>query len=112
MMALGYWSQDAAGLPCFVYTGALPYSEFLENGNPVKLPDDPWFLLGNHRLTLFTHVSGVYELIAGQRSWARVNAGDKPNSGNNAAFVTVNGREYALVGIDALAAHPDVCSRV
>lgn len=75
MNKLGFWGSDSAGLPTFEYTGALPYSEKLDNGTAVKLPDDPWFLLGNYRFTLFAHVSGEYELISGQRAWARVNQG-------------------------------------
>jgi len=63
---IGTWKTDRDSLPCFSYTGALPYSQQLANGQPVKLPKDPWFLLGNYRLTVFTHVSGEYELITGE----------------------------------------------
>ena len=66
---IGYWMQDSVGLPYFNYTGKIPYVAYLSDGTQVKLPDDPWFLLGNYQLTLFTHVSGEYELITGQRSW-------------------------------------------
>ncbi|MBQ9262620.1 MAG: hypothetical protein IJ189_00230 [Clostridia bacterium] len=68
MNQLGVWRKDSAGLPCFEYTGHLPYQAALKNGKPVKLPEAPWFLLGNYRMTLFAHVSGEYELISGQRS--------------------------------------------
>ena len=66
MNEIGFWEEDAAGLPCFEYTGKLPYIAPVDKGQHIKLPDDPWFLLGNYRLTLFSHVSGRYELISGE----------------------------------------------
>ena len=108
---IGFWKKDNAGLPCFQYTGALPYEEYLSNGQRVKLPEDPWFLLGNYQLTVFTHVSGEYELITGQRSWGRVNQGNGKNSGANRAEITINGKTYSLVGMDSLSADPSVCER-
>lgn len=108
---IGFWKKDAAGLPCFQYTGALPYEEYLANGQKVKLPEDPWFLLGNYQLTVFTHVSGEYELITGQRSWGRVNQGKEKNSGANRAELTINGKSYSLTGMNSLAADPSVCER-
>ena len=112
MNTIGFWLTDPAGLPAFEYTGKLPYRGVLSNGERVKLPEDPWFLLGNYRLTLFTHVSGEYELISGQRSWARVNFWGYPNKGANSSLVTVDGKEYALTGIASLAADPDKCRRI
>lgn len=108
---IGCWREDAAGLPIFCYTGRIPYSASLEDGRGVKLPEDPWFLLGNDQLTLFTHVSGRYELLSGQRSWARVNQGPERNSGDNYAAFTCGGREYPLVGMDSLAVDPEQCRR-
>ena len=55
---IGDWKTDAAGLPCFEYVGSVPYKATLDSA--------PWFVLGNYQLTLFTHVSGQYELITGQ----------------------------------------------
>lgn len=112
MNQLGFWKNDRFGLPCFEYTGTLPYAATLQNGTPVKLPEDPWFLLGNYRMTMFTHVSGEYELISGQRAWARINQGAKRNSGVNAAAITVDGRYYTLTGMDSLATNPALCQRV
>lgn len=108
---IGFWKKDAMGLPCFEYTGKLPYVECLSNGQKVKLPEDPWFLLGNYQLTVFTHVSGEYELITGQRSWGRVNQGKEKNSGAAKADLTINGKSYSLVGIDSLSADPSGCKR-
>lgn len=112
MNKLGFWNTDKAGLPCFEYTGEIPYNAVLSNGTPVKLPDDPWFLLGNYRLTLFTHVSGEYELISGQRSWARINQGKKRNCGVNFSVITVDGKDYSLTGMASLAADTEKCRRI
>lgn len=112
MNNIGYWSSDKAGLPCFEYTGNIPYAAKLDNGTDVKLPQDPWFLLGNYRFTLFTHISGEYELISGQRSWARVNQGKTKNSGVNSSVVVINGKEYPLTGMDSLAADSEKCKRI
>ena len=112
MNNIGHWSSDEKGLPCFEYTGNIPYSAKLANGTDVKLPNDPWFLLGNYRFTLFTHISGEYELISGQRSWARVNQGEKRNSGVNTSEITVNGKKFALTGMESLAADSEKCRRI
>ncbi|WP_342561106.1 hypothetical protein NST84_15615 [Paenibacillus sp. FSL R7-0345] len=114
---IGYWMKDAEGLPCFNYIGRIPYSSTLSNGNRVKLSDDPWFLLGNCQLTLFTHVSGEYELITGQRSWGRVNQGVKKNSGLNRSVLEIldSGQvkeAILLTGMNSLAADPSVCNRI
>ena len=111
---IGSWLTDAKGLPSFKYVGSLPYSATLTNGDKVKLPSDPWFLLGNYRLTLFTHVSGEYELISGEREWGRMNQGKLPNSGSNSASLTVienSNKEYQLIGMNSLAADPKKCNR-
>lgn len=112
MKRLGFWREDAFGLPCFEYTGELPYRVCLPGGKPVKLPEDPWFLLGNYRLTLFANVSGAYELISGQRSWARLNQGAAHNSGVNSATITIDGVCFHLTGMDSPAADPAACRRV
>ena len=112
MKQLGTWRTDSAGMPCFEYTGNVPYHATLKNGQPVKLPEDPWFLLGNYRMTLFTHVSGTYELISGQRSWARLNQGDQRNSGLNTASISINGKCTELTGMQSPAANPEVCRRI
>lgn len=108
---IGRWLTDGCGLPCFEYTGEFPYRAVLPNGDDVHLPEDPWFLLGNYRVTLFTHVSGEYELITGQRSWGRMNQGKLPNSGSNHAYITVDGEKLDLVGMSSLAADNSVCKR-
>ena len=108
---IGYWKTDSCDLPVFEYTGDLPYNHFLSNGTKVKLPYDPWFLLGNYQITIFAHVSGEYELISGQRTWARLNQGEKLNSGKNTAKIIIDGKEFSLVGMDSLSAKSSTSKR-
>lgn len=114
---IGYWQQDAVGLPSFVFTGKLPCVSLMPNGKAASVPNDPWFLLGNYRLTLFTHASGSYELITGEREWGRLNQGDKINSGANAATIDildVKGNvksSTSLVGMNTIAADPKICRK-
>lgn len=114
---IGYWEKDAVGLPCFHYTGSLPAMGVKPDGGKAKIPDDPWFLLGNYQLTLFAHVSGKYELITGQRAWGRMNQGEEINSGeNNSVLTMLDGSGKAknsicLVGMDSEALRADVCRK-
>lgn len=116
--AIGWWLKDANGLPCFNYTGKVPFAAYLQNGKKVKLPDDPWFLLGNYQFKLFAHVSGQYEMITGQRAWGRMNQGDKPNSGLNRSTLEIIDKQgktkknLLLTGMNSLSADPAVCKRV
>ena len=108
---IGHWTTDKHNLPMFEYTGTLPYSAKLPNGKKVDLPADPWFLLGNYRLILFTHVSGQYELVSGQREWGRLNQGESANSGSNSSTIIINKKTYQLTGMNSLAADPKTCKR-
>jgi len=115
---IGGWLKDATGLPCFNYAGKIPFEAHLQNGKKAKLPDDPWFLLGNYQFKLFAHVSGQYEIITGQRAWGRMNQGTKPNSGLNSSTLEIINKDgrteknLPLTGINSLAANPDICKRV
>lgn len=109
---IGHWLDDENGLPAFSYDGRLPYKATLPDGRPVNLGDSPWFLLGNYRATVFVHVNGEYELITGERSWARMNQGKRINSGENAATLTVGKKTYSLAGAGSLAEDPSVCQRI
>ena len=109
---LGHWLEDENGLPAFSYDAALPYHVKLPDGSEPKMRNDPWFLLGNYRITVFTHVDGTLEIITGERSWGRLNQGERVNSGANACTLTLDGKEYALVGPGSLAEDPAVCNRV
>ncbi len=102
--ALGHWLDDDAGLPGYQYTGPMRFPDSPRKNGTVLLPDDPYFLLGNYRLTLFTHASGLYEILSGESIWARLNCGDALWSGENHASVEVAGETVQLVGIDEPAA--------
>jgi hypothetical protein len=102
--AIGRWEEDARGLPVYRFTGALPSKAVTRDGQPAKLPEDPWFLLGNPRLTLFVHASGSYQVLTGERAWGRLNLGDSRTSGASGAAVEVAGRRHELVGLAAKAA--------
>jgi cellobiose phosphorylase len=101
---MGEWSDDAAGLPRYTYLGPVP---FPLPSNKITLeyqPEDPFFLIGNYRFTLFTHVSGIYEILTGERAWGRLNQGPGMWSGANRASVTVGGATIPLVGLTERAA--------
>lgn len=113
---IGHWLSTKTTLPTFQYTGEIPYQHILPNGQAVKLPEDPWFILGNYQMTIFPHVSGEYELITGQRSWGRVNAGNTEDSGNNRATlinrpIGEKKQTFKLTGIDSLAINSSICKR-
>lgn len=113
---IGHWGMDENGLPFFEYVGELPAKALMPNGKEAKLPEDPWFILGNYQLTVFPHVSGTYELITGQRSWARMNQGDRMNSGSNMSRLIVNSGSQSAISIDlvgesSISADPAKCTR-
>ena len=110
--ALGHWYWTGNGLPAYQYEGALPFEAQDDIGGDSQLPEDPYFLLGNHRLTLFTHVSGIFQLITAERVWARINASEeRPNYGQNTATIVVGRHSYDLVGMNSVAADPTICQR-
>src|SRR6185437_11070165 len=67
--ALGEWLDDAHGLPCYRYFGPLRFPDSPQRDGAPMIPDDPFFLLGNYRLTLFTHAIGLYQILTGERAW-------------------------------------------
>lgn len=96
----GRWFETPAGLPYFEYADA-PEAEG---------EGDPYTLIGNSRLNLLTHVSGVYEFMSGERVWARYNADPaRPDYGRNRALVIVDSDTTELVGVKSLAADADRC---
>ncbi len=101
---LGTWIDDDHGLPAYQYTGPLRFPSSPIYDNAPMLPDDPFFLLGNYRLTLFAHSSGALQLLTGERAWGRMNQGDTPFSGACQATVEADGTKYNLIGIDEPAA--------
>jgi Glycosyl hydrolase 36 superfamily, catalytic domain len=107
--SLGEWIDGSEGLPCYAYRGPIRFSEQHQT-KPMwgldgkMLPDDPVFLLGNHRLTLFTHASGHIQILSAERAWARMNQGEAIWSGANKATCVVGGSKHELIGLDEPAA--------
>ena len=102
--SLGEWGDDAAGLPCYHYTGPVPFVSPTSKITPQFLPADPFFLLGNYRLTLFAHVSGIFQIMSGERAWGRLNQGSSQWSGENHASLAANGTTIAMIGLESAAA--------
>jgi len=113
---IGQWSFTTEELPVYEYTAALPFEAVDNEGNDSLLPEDPYFLIGNYRLALFTHVSGIYQFITAERTWSRINFEEKqPNYGSNEAFVEVKEKnkikKTSLVGINSIASNPSLTKR-
>lgn len=108
--SLGEWMDGSQGLPCYAYRGPIRFSDHYQT-KPMwgldgkMIPDDPVFLLGNHRLTLFTHASGHIQILSAERAWARLNQGEAIWAGENQATCVVGGSKYELIGLDAPAAN-------
>ena len=102
--SLGEWLDDDYGLPCYHYTGPLRFPNSPKQNGAVMIPDDPYFLTGNYRLTLFTHASGLYQILTGERAWGRLNQGEARWSGANQAIIEISGQQHSLIGLDSPAA--------
>jgi cellobiose phosphorylase len=111
---VGHWIEDPRGLPAYILTAKLPIETHSADGKLFPMRQDPIFLLGNYRLTLFVHGSGIWQIITGERSWARLNAAGNSYGANRSVLrVKTPDREscYSLVGLDSLAADPTICRR-
>lgn len=105
---IGEWTSTVQGLPAYRYLGDLPFQALDNEGNESNLPADPYFLLGNYRLGLFTHVSGIFQFMTAQRVWARINFNEgQPNYGSNEAYVILThgkkSQQTDLVGVNSIA---------
>ncbi len=112
----GEWRCSSSGFPVYAYTGQLPVEVLDDRGGDSNLPEDPYFLLGNYRMGLFVHVSGLCQILTAQRAWARVNASaTRPDYGNYEASIELSGSGDAehldLVGVRSLAADPSRTTR-
>jgi Glycosyl hydrolase 36 superfamily, catalytic domain len=107
--SLGEWIDGSKNLPCYAYRGPIRFSDHFQT-KPMwgldgkMIPDDPVFLLGNHRLTLFTHASGHIQILSAERAWARMNQGEAIWSGANKATCVVGDSKHELIGLDEPAA--------
>lgn len=102
--SLGDWIEDDYGLPAYHYTGPMRFPDSPQRDGAPMIPEDPFFLTGNYRLTLFTHASGLYQILTGERAWGRMNQGDSRWGGANSATIEVSGQRHDLIGLDAPAA--------
>jgi hypothetical protein len=102
--SLGDWIEDDYGLPAYHYTGPMRFPNSPQRDGAPMIPDDPFFLTGNYRLTLFTHASGLYQILTGESAWGRMNQGDARWGGANSATVEISGQRHDLIGVDAPAA--------
>ncbi len=112
----GHWSFTTKGLPAYHYTGAIPVVAVDKDGKDANLPEDPYFLLGNYRLALFTHSSGIYQLITAERAWARLNASaERPNYGWNEASLVFRknntSSKVVLTGVKSIAANASLVKK-
>ena len=90
------WKEVPGRLPYYKYTGTYD--------------GDPAILVGNSRVKIRTHMSGLYELISGERCWAIFNADpQRPDYGKNRATVYVSNTKYELAGPSSLAMTPGKC---
>ncbi len=101
----GSWGFTSKGLPVYNYTGAIPVTAFDKDGKDANQPEDPYFLLGNYRMTLITHASGIYQFLTAERAWARINAAEQTNYGWNDAsiFFKNSNKKVSLVGMKSIA---------
>ncbi|BDU25764.1 hypothetical protein [Flavobacterium sp. GSB-24] len=100
---IGDWGFTPLGLPFYQYTGNLPFYAKDKTGQDSGLPSDPYFLLGNYKMSLITHTSGIYELFNAQRVWTRINASSQPNYGWNDASIVLNKKKRInLVGLNSI----------
>lgn len=111
---IGTWGFSSKGLPIYQYTGNLPFHATDKNGKDSYLPNDPYFLLGNYRMTLITHASGIYQFLTAERVWARVNSAVQPNYGcNDASIVFKNNKnkKVNLVGLESIATNKELVKK-
>lgn len=111
----GSWAWSSNALPVYQYTGPLPVTAFDKDGKDANLPEDPYFLLGNYRMTLITHASGIYQFLTGERAWARINAAEQTNYGWNDASLhfknSKSDKKVDLVGMHSIASDPAITQK-
>lgn len=110
---IGHWDTDKSGLPQFRYSAQpLTRRTVSDYKKPAELlEDDPYFLLGNYRLTSFVHSSGVVHLLSGERAWAKLNEGQDQRPDNTASLQVGNEAPIQLIGPNGRARDPVQCTR-
>lgn len=94
---VGLWKWDTNHFPMYQYTGGYPVIAKNKAGEDSGQPEDPCFILGNYKMTLFVHASGMYEFITGERGWARLNQAGL-DYGWNQSVISFGKKVYELVG--------------
>lgn len=110
---MGNWKLSSKDLPVYEFTSKIPVKALDKEGKDAMLPDDPYFMLGNYRMTLFTHVSGIYQFMTGERGWARINGVPQANYGWNEAiiFFKKDKKNIKLTGLNSISANPDLVKK-
>ena len=105
--ALGGWTTDGLNLPAYQLTADLPLKTVDAAGKVYPLDPDPFFILGNYRLTLFPKASGLYRIVSGERGWTRLNEppeGVEPNSADLQITRAGAVKTYELLGLTGVCA--------
>jgi cellobiose phosphorylase len=97
--ALGGWTEDIRNLPAYRFEADLPLNTRDAAGAPYPLDPDPFFLIGNYRISVFTHASGLVHILTGERGWTHVN--EPLGSEQNAASLQIT-REGTTQSIELL----------
>lgn len=109
----GHWETDPDGRPCYAYTGDLPFTAEDPDGKRTELGEDPYFLLGNYRIGIIPHVSGIYECLTAVRGWARINASrERPDYAGVESGLTIEKKSYSLAGVFSIAGQSRSARRV
>lgn len=102
---LGEWVSDARGLPAYKFSASLPLESKAADGKAYPLDPDPFFILGNYRLTLFPRASGIYRILSGERGWMRLNEaaeGYQPNSASLSIKKSGKIARHELLGLSGV----------
>lgn len=105
--SFGGWTSDSRNLPAYVFTADLPIKTLDGAGKPYPLDTDPFFILGNYRLTLFPKASGLYTVVSGERGWTRLNEPTANIEQNSARIEVTRSQQketYELLGLSGVCA--------
>lgn len=109
--SIGSWSFSSKGLPVYEYAGPLPFRAIDKQGNDAQLPEDPFFFLGNYKMALVTHASGIFQFQTAERVWARINGAEQPNYGWNESSIVLKNKgvktKIILTGLQSIATSND-----
>ena len=97
----GKWNVPNSGLP-YMECDAVPSTG--EDGTI----DDPCFILGNSRIKLATHVSGLFQIMSAERVPARFNADpERQDYARGTATLVFENDTTRLIGVNSIASDPE-----